>query len=198
MASGRRLRQRARHRVPEAIFALRDQYINAGGVPVAVTPERDRDVRKNDHVWITIEAGEFGRMQIALSTMSRQSRAAGFDPRMRLGVHRSTWAELPTAGIRPSDALDYRTIESTHPITFDALEREALEHLLTEKTQRAVFVEAWGELYLRAHIGVHQVHSRRASSAVVRDLIGQDGAIRFYFQRPNETEMLLFKFAGQP
>jgi hypothetical protein len=59
-------------------------------------------------------------------------------------------------------------------------------------------VEAWGDFYFRAHIGVHQIHSRRASNAVPRDLIGRDGAIQFYYREPRVREMLLFKFAGQP
>jgi hypothetical protein len=193
-----RLRKHVRHRIPEAIFELRDRYVNVAGAPVSVTVERDRDPHKNDHVWITIEAGKFGRIQIALSTLSRQSRAAGFDARIRLGIQRNIWSELPPAGIRPIEGFDYGTIEAVKPIRFETFEREALEQLLAEKTKRAVFVEAWGELYLRAHIGVHQVHSRRASFAVTRDLIGQDGAVRFYFEKPNESEMLLFKFAGQP
>ncbi|HJT80302.1 MAG TPA: hypothetical protein VJ719_03815 [Chthoniobacterales bacterium] len=191
-------RRSKRHRVPDAIFELRDQYVAVAGPPVSVTVERDHDSRKNDHVWITIEAGKFGRMQIALSTMSRQSRAAGFDPRMRVGIQTGSWDELPAPGIRRTDGLDYRTIEAITPIPFHVFEREPLEELLTEKSRRATFVEAWGEFYVRAHIGIHQVHSRRASFAVTRDLIGQDGAVRFYFREPNKTEMLLFKFAGQP
>lgn len=186
------------HRLPNAIFELRDRYVIAAGPPVGVTVERDRDSRKNDHVWITIETGKFGRIQIALSTMSRQSRAAGFDPSLAVGIIKSAWSELPAVGIRPIDGLDYHRLEAEHTIDFARFEREALEQLLMHKTRRAIFVEAWGELYLRAHIGVHQIHSRRASFAVARDLIGQDGVVRFYFEKPNETEMLLFKFAGQP
>jgi hypothetical protein len=193
-----RRRRSKPHRIPDAIFELRDQYVTAAGPPVSVTVERDRDPRKNDHVWITIEAGKFARVQIALSTLSRQSRAAGFDPRIRVGIHRGAWDQLPVAGIQRMDGLDYQQQESAQPFDFITYERETLEQLLTEKTNRAIFVEAWGELYVRAHIGVHQIHSRRASFAVTRDLVGQDGAVRFYFERPNETEMLLFKFAGQP
>ena len=193
-----RLGQSKAHRIPDAIFALRDQYVTAAGQPVSAMVERDRDPHKNDHVWITIEAGKFGRIQIALSTMSRQSRAAGFDPNLNVGIISSTWNELPVAGIRATDGLDYGRIEAGHSIDFASFERETLEQLLTNKTRRAIFVEAWGELYLRAHIGVHQVHSRRSSFAVTRDIIGQDGAVRFYFEKPNESEMLLFKFAGQP
>ena len=34
-----------------------------------------------------------------------------------------------------------------------------------EKMKRAVRAEVWGELYAREHLGIHQIHSRRASCA---------------------------------
>jgi hypothetical protein len=37
----------------------------------------------------------------------------------------------------------------------------------------------------------------RASCSVARDLIGRDGAIRFYFG-DGKAETLLFKYCGQP
>jgi hypothetical protein len=73
-----------------------------------------------------------------------------------------------------------------------------LEQLLTEKITRAIFIEVWGELYVRTHVGIHQVHSMRASCSVPRDYIGRDGAIRFYFPENARTEVLLFKYCGQP
>ena len=116
---------------------------------------------------------------------------------MRLGIVTSTWSELPPAVVEKLAGLDYRTIEAASSVTYREYERPALEVLLSDKAKRAVFVEAWGELYVRTHIGIHQVHSMRASCSVARDLIGRDGAIRFYF--PDGTaEMLLFKYCGQP
>jgi hypothetical protein len=35
--------------------------------------------------------------------------------------------------------------------------------------------ETWGELYIRTHIGM------RAGCSLLRDFVGRDGAIRFYF-----------------
>jgi hypothetical protein len=81
-------------------------------------------------------------------------------------------------------------------VPFVEYERPALEALLTEKTRAALFIEAWGELYVRTHLGLHQVHSRRASCSVLTDYVGRDGAIRFYF-REGTAEMLLFKYCGQ-
>jgi len=115
---------------------------------------------------------------------------------MRLGRLASTWMELPPAGLTKSAGLDYRTIEAASPVSFLEYERPALEALLTDKAKRAVFIEAWGELYVRTHVGIHQVHSMRASCSVAREFIGRDGAIRFYFN-DGTAEILLFKYCGQ-
>lgn len=188
----------ARHHVPDQLFAFRDQFVSVAGKIVSVAVETDSDPRKIDHVWITVDAGEFRRLQISLSTMSRQSRAAGVDDRVRVGVISSHWSELPAAGIRLAPPLDYASFEASQPIAYVPHARSALEELLLGKARRAIFVEAWGEFYIRSHVGVHQVHCRRASVAVPRDVAGQDGAVRFYFAAQNASEMLLFKFAGQP
>ncbi|MFM8808578.1 MAG: hypothetical protein ACKOJB_06710, partial [Chthoniobacterales bacterium] len=58
-------------------------------------------------------------------------------------------------------------------------------------------IEAWGVPYHRAEPGLHQVHSRRASAAVAEDLRGRDGAVRFYFDEGQRTELTLIKFTGQ-
>jgi hypothetical protein len=116
---------------------------------------------------------------------------------MRIGTVASTWTKLPAAGLLPSPGLDYRTIEAATAVTYVEQERPELEALLVEKAGRAIFIEAWGELYVRTHLGLHQVHSRRASCSVLTNYFGRDGAIRFYF--PDATAlMLLFKYCGQP
>jgi hypothetical protein len=194
-----RPRPRLRHRVPQHLLQFRDRFVTVAGEIAACAIEQDPDPRKIDHVWITVRAGEFGRVQISLSTASRQSRALGFDPRIRLGIIRSTWRELPPEGVRIIERpIDYTALEATHVVEYLPHERHALEQLLVDKSRRAIFVVAWGEFYMRAHIGIHQIHSRRASHAVTRDVIGQDGAICFYFAEGQATEMLLFKFDGQP
>lgn len=159
--------------------------------------EVDKLVSNTDHFWITIRMGDLGPLRIALSTHSRQNAAAGFDPRLRLGVIATTWQGLPAAGLVDAPALDYAKIEADIPVKFDEHERPALEALLTEKTGRAIFVEAWGELYVRTHLRLHEVHSRRARCSVLSDYFGRDGAIRFYYP-DDRSEMLLFKFCGQP
>jgi hypothetical protein len=172
--------------------------VHVAGVPIAFAAETDRVPANIDHFWITVGSGSGEPIRIALSTHSRQNAAAGFDPRVRVGVVASTWQELPSAGMAGCRGLDYQEIEATHPVTYAEYERPALEALLAEKTGRALFIEAWGELYVRNHLGIHQVHSRRASCSVLQDYKGRDGAIRFYFADEARTEMLLFKYCGQP
>lgn len=171
--------------------------VHAAGIPTAFAAELDPDPKNIDHFWITIGLGAGEPIRIALSTHSRQNAAAGFDPRIRLGIVASIWNELPAAALEKATGLDYGTLEAASPITYTELERPTLEILLMEKAKRSVFVEAWGELYIRTHIGIHQVHSMRASCSVLRDLIGRDGAIRFYFTAENRAELLLFKYCGQ-
>jgi len=187
--------QRRIRPVPSGLH--RGDLAHVAGKPIAFATEIDRVPANIDHFWITIGIGTGEPLRIALSTHSRQNAAAGFDPRMRVGISTSTWEQLPAAGLVKSACLDYHALEAASPITFAEYERPALETLLKEKTSRAIFIEAWGELYVRAHLGIHQIHSMRASCSVPRDLTGRDGAIRFYFADENQAELLLFKYCGQ-
>ncbi len=115
---------------------------------------------------------------------------------MRLGVVAAPWTQLPESGVFPAGRLDYGELERAQAIVYRDMERPDLEKMLHQKTERAIWVEAWGALYLRDRLGIHQVHSRRASCSVRSDHVGRDGAVRFYF--PGQTsEMLLFKYCGQ-
>jgi hypothetical protein len=186
--------QRFKHR---DLLLSHGDLVHAAGVPIAFAAEIDRVPANIDHFWITIRTSDTDSLRIALSTYSRQNAAAGFDPRMRIGLVASPWTELPAAGLLPSPGLDYRVIEAATPVTYVEYERPALEALLAENAGRSLFVEAWGELYIRTHLGLHQIHSRRASCSVLSNYVGRDGAIRFYF--PDATAvMLLFKYCGQP
>jgi hypothetical protein len=167
------------------------------GTPISFSAEIDSVPANIDHFWITIESGSAEPIRVALSTHSRQNAAAGFDSRLRIGVVTSTWTELPRPGLEKSGGLNYTEIEATAATHYVEYERPALEALLTDMARRSQFVEAWGELYVRTHLGIHNVHSMRASCSVPRDFVGRDGAIRFYFQGGN-AEMLLLKYCGQP
>jgi len=171
--------------------------VHVAGRPIAFAAETDRVPANIDHFWITIGMGTGEPLRIALSTHSRQNAAAGFDPRLRIGTVASVWTDLPAAGILKSPGLDYREIEAASSVTYIEYTRPALETLLQDHAERAIFIEAWGELYVRTHIGIHQVHSMRASCSVLRDFIGRDGAIRFYFAEDARSELLLFKYCGQ-
>ena len=189
-----RHRKRREHRDLQLVHG---ELVHVAGRPIAFAAEIDRVPANIDHFWITIGTGTGEPIRIALSTHSRQNAAAGFDPRLRVSIIAASWQELPPAGLVKSTGLDYRQIEAANPVACVEYERPALERLLTEKTTRAIFIEAWGELYVRSHLGLHQVHSMRASCSVPRDYVGRDGAIRFYFAEQNRSELLLFKYCGQ-
>jgi len=180
-----------------ADFAFRaDEFVVVAGEPAGFHVETDSNPLKIDHVWITIRAARFGRLQISISTYSLKHATDGFDPRMRVGVFSSSWARLPESGVFSSPCHNYAELERLQPIVYRETERPALEKLLRAKTDRAIFIEAWGALYLRDQLGIHQVHSRRASCSVRTDHVGRDGALRFYFP-DKAAEMILFKYCGQ-
>jgi hypothetical protein len=190
-----RHRERSKHR---DLQLRHGEFVHVAGVPIAFAAETDRVPSNIDHFWITIAIGGNEPLRIALSTHSRQNAAAGFDPRVRVGVISSGWQKLPPPEMASYPGLDYHEIGAATPVTYIEYERPALEALLAEKAGRAIFIEAWGELYVRNHLGIHQVHSRRASCSVPQDYIGRDGAIRFYFGSDATAEMMLFKYCGQP
>lgn len=173
-----------------------DDLVHVAGTPISFAPEIDPVPANIDHFWIALGFGKGEPIRISLSTHSRQNAAAGFDPRIRLGMVASTWTKLPPAGAVRSPGLDYSAIERANPVTYVEYARPALEKLLADKAKHAAFIEAWGELYVRTHVGIHQVHSMRASCSVTRDFVGRDGAIRFFFPEGN-AELLLFKYCGQ-
>jgi hypothetical protein len=189
-----RHKQRHRHSYPELSHG---DLVHVVGTPFSFAAEIDRVPANIDHFWITLDTGAGEPIRLALSTHSRKNAAGGFDARMRVGIASSTWQTLPPAGLVKSGCLDYHTLEAASPVPFVEYERPALEVLLTQKTSHAILIEAWGELYVRAHLGIHQIHSMRASCSVPRDLHGRDGAIRFYYADAR-AELLLFKYCGQP
>ncbi len=173
-----------------------EDFVHAAGQPAGFLVEANGDPGKIDHVWITIRAGSFGRLRIDINTYSLKHAAEGFDPRMRVGLIAAPWSQLPASGVALASGLDYAELERTDPITFLETERVDLERSLGVKTEQAIFIEAWGAIYLRDRLGLHQVHSRRASCSVRTEYVGRDGAVRFYFPE-GRAETLLFKYCGQ-
>jgi hypothetical protein len=174
-----------------------DDFVLGAGEIVRYAPESGIDPEKIDHFWITIRAGAVGLVRVSISTRSLRHCADGFDPRMRLAILPGNWAELPVSGLSRVRGLNYAKLKSETPQVYQVIERPALEQLLSSKCRRAIFLEAWGTFYFRAGLGIHQVHSRRASCSVRTDYVGRDGAIRFFYREDSATEMLLFKYCGQ-
>lgn len=172
------------------------EFVRAVGRLVSVDVEFHVDDSKIDHVWVDIDAGI--RLRLAVNTLSRRNLEAKFDGRVRVGVIRTVYDELPEPGVFPSDGLDYDSIETTHNVFYEFKMRGEMERLLLSEARAAIAVEAWGAFYTRgANHGVHQIHSRRASCAVPENLFRQDGALQFYYERDRIREMFLFKFCGQ-
>lgn len=180
------------------LYHRREQFVTVCGEITSCIVEVAPDPERIDHVWIEVAAGADGPLRLSLTSTSLKSRAAGLDPRVRVGIVTSSWSELPAAGVRAAESFDYSAIEAQTPVSFVAFEREEVEDLLRSRATRAVWVRAWGDLYARDHAGVHQIHSRRASRAVPVDLRGRDGAVQFFYSEARSCELLLLKFAGQP
>jgi len=161
-------------------------------VEYASTPDRI------DHIWLTFTLDYSVEMRAALNTISRRNRELGFDPRIRLGVIKQVYEELPAHGIFECDGFDYATLEEHANIFYEYHNQKEMNVILLEKIARAILVEVWGDIYAHRHNGIHQIHSRRASCAVAEDIIGRDGALKLYYMDENASELLLFKFCGQP
>ncbi|PTX93584.1 hypothetical protein DB345_18475 [Spartobacteria bacterium LR76] len=173
-------------------------FIYAAGGDIEVRVEDHPDPERIDHVWISIDTEDFGRIQISVNTDSRNSLLAGFDRRVRVGTLRRTWAELPPRIVQPYRGFDYEEIPDIESVIFEPMTRVQVESLLKRACYRASMLEVWGTPYERPRIGIHQIHSRRASRAVPIDLRGRDGAMQFYFRDDHSTLLMLLKFDGQP
>lgn len=166
------------------------------GIPYAVELEQSSREENIDHVWITVQSPPYGWVQFSINFLSKMNRDAGYDFRVRLHVIRSEYMERPESVIQPDCILDYRDFEKAGPLDFTPMDPFELAALLISKGRVALRVEAWGELYRRDTLGLHQIHSQRSSCAVERDILGRDGAIKFYL--PNGTaELFLLKYCGQ-
>jgi hypothetical protein len=188
----------ARALLYERIRTSPPKFVHVRGIPYTVAVEESEDPLKVDHVYLNVEAPPFGRLRVAINTVSKLNRAAGFDPRVRVGIIRSTYTEKPSPGLEECGGLDYAKQEEKHNVFYEAYEHTPLVEMLVAKMKTAIRAEIWGELYATDHIGIHQVHCRRASDAVPQDLKGRDGALKLYYPQDNLAEAFLFKFSGQP
>ena len=192
---------RDRHRSREdwvcQIFASgKPLYAHVVGTVSKVEMEVTEPPDRLDHVLITLDIPPCGTVRLSVNTFSRVNRNAGFEPRVNVAVVKTSYAGMPEPFIEEAMGLDYATVEAQFHPRWEFQERETLSTLLIEKARTALRVEAWGETYRQQHLGLHQIHSRLASCAVKTDIIGHDGALRFYL-RDGHAEMFLFKFCGQ-
>jgi hypothetical protein len=139
--------------------------------------EKSQRPENVDHVYITIDAGLKTPVVLSVNTLSFRSRVAGHDPRVRLGTLSWRWTHLPPRGLYPLEFFDYDTVELIENVEYRVLERGAMEEYFALRCANCRRVEAWGVPYPRAEPGLHQIHSRRASAAVIEDLRGRDGAV---------------------
>lgn len=150
-----------------------------------------------DHVFVTVDAGLSLPIVLSLNTLSFRNRVAGHDPRIRLASLRWRWTRLPARGLYPLESFDYDTVELLENAEYRVLGRTEMEEYFALHCANCRLIEAWGVAYHRAQPGLHQIHSRRASCAVLEDLRGRDGAVRFYFDNDQRSELALLKFCGQ-
>ena len=181
----------------ERIRTSPPKFVHVRGVPYTVAVEESDDPLKIDHVYLNVEVPPFGRLRVAVNTLSRLSRDAGFDPRLRVGIIGSTFTEKPSPSLEECAGLDYAKQDEKHGVTYKIYEQAELQEMLVTKMKAAIRVEIWGELYARDHLGIHQIHCRRASKAMPVDMQNRDGALKLYFPQENATEAYLFKFDGQ-
>jgi len=194
-----RLRDRHRSREEWAcqIFAAgKPLYAHLVGTLLKVELEISDSPDRSDHLLITLDVPPCGFVTLSVNTLSRLNRNANFDPRVRIATVKTSYAGMPEPFIEEAMGLDYATVEAQFHPRWESCERDPLAELLMAKARAALRIEAWGEIYRHENIGVHQIHSRRASCAVKTDLIGHDGALRFYL-RDGHAELFLFKFCGQ-
>ena len=172
----------------------------ACGDSLEARPELSRREENIDHVWISMDCGIGPRITVSVNTRSLHNARAGADSRVRIGRVRGTAKHLPPRGAKILPSFDYGAFEAANNIFYEHMERRVAEAFLLEICRRSIRMEAWGAPYRRGEVeGLHQVHSRRASCAVPRDLQGLDGGLKFFREAEGEYEwtVVLTKFCGQ-
>ena len=174
------------------------ELVHAVGEAPRAVVETANNPERVDHVWIRMDVAGQGTIEIAVNTCSLLNRDSGFDSRVRVGRIESEWEALPRSVLEEHGDFDYADVERGRNVFYEHFDRTDLETFLIDYSHSSLRLEAWGAPYLRrGKLGIHQIHSRRASCAVSTDVIGRDGALRFHFPQ-SRSVMLLLKFCGQP
>jgi hypothetical protein len=186
----------ARALLYERIRTSPPKFVHVTGVPYSAELEPDNG-HPSSRLWLTLEAPPYGRLRATINTASLLNHEAGFDGRVRVAVQDTPWDQKPETGLKEVEALSYAALEAVEPVPFAEQDAGDFGATLLAKAKQAVRAEVWGDLYATDHLGIRQIHSRRASSAVKDDVVGRDGALRLYYP-DNRSELFLFKFHGQP
>ena len=187
------------HRVPLAGWPAEAPLVRAIGAVRGARREPAADPAGIDHVWLTLEAGLASPIEVAINTVSRRNRDAGFDSRIQVGKSKEPWIALPEIGVKSLARFSYAEEEARANIVYEFCERETVEAILLEAADTCLRAEIVGTPYHRRPlVGIHQIHARSASCAVPENIRGLDGAIRFFFAFPREAHRFFFKFCGQP
>lgn len=173
------------------------KFVHVTGVPYSAELKPAEEGGASDQVWITMEAPPYGRVRAVINTVSRLNELAGLKSEVRLGLQTVPWEEKPETGLTEASTMSYSAVEATLPMEYQDYDSSALGEMLMARARSAVRMEVWGDLYASDHLGVRQIHSRRASPTVKEDIAGRDGALRLYYP-DNRSEIFLFKFHGQP
>ncbi len=192
-----RRRPDARTLLYERIRTSPPKFVHVTGVPYVVEIAPAGEPEKAEHVWLTLEVPSLGRMRVVINTMSKLSESAGHNPKVRMGIFHSNWTEKPQTGLIECDGQDYKFVEGKNSLSFKEYDPGQLAEILAARAKSAIRAEVWGDLYARDHLGIRQVHCRRASKAVPDGCTGRDGALKLYYPQGNDAELFLFKFAGQ-
>lgn len=180
----------------ERIRTSPPKFVHIRGVPYTVVVEETEDPLAADHIYLNVEVPPFGRLRVCLNTVSRLNRDAGFDGRVRVGIIKSTFTEKPALALEECPGLDYAKQDEKFHVQYEFCDHKTFTETFAVKFKVAIRAEIWGELYAKDHLGIHQIHSRRASAAVAQDVKNRDGAIKLYYP-DGTTEAFLFKFDGQ-
>lgn len=186
-----------RRRGPRIFQEIATPLVRVVGNDLRGRVETPDHARRPDHFWISLAPGFGMRVVVSVNTWSHRNAESGFDPRVRLGILRGGWEDLPERGFSEWHRFSYADLPGQEEVDYRPLERVVVEQLLFDRVASAAMIEVWGAPYHRDHPGIHQIHSRGASCAVAESREGLDGALRFYFREERRTETLLFKFCGQ-
>lgn len=166
------------------------------GRPTQVRIEPARSDLNTDHVWIDVDSGSTGTIRMSVPTFSRKNLLAGYTPAIHLRQFRLPPPDPhPTPGIYPVARSNYADLETPNAPPIREMSRSEMEDLLLREGRSAALVEAVGHLYSRDHTGLHEIHSRRASCAVTRNVSDRDGWICFH--HASHSLLLLIRFCGQ-